>query len=197
MKNRINYYKDKTEQRLFSEGTTLEKAIKNEFDRLNEWINTTGNEFDIFLSHSYLDKKTIYGLYRDFTEMGFSVYVDWIKDRKLDRSKISKQTAAALKERMQQSKCLFYATSNNTSQSIWMPWELGYMDGLNGKVVTFPLLDDDEKEYYLPEYLSLYNYVEKAQIKGKRQSALWVHENDIKYVKLENWLKGQNPYHHE
>jgi hypothetical protein len=194
MKNRINYYKEKTEQRLFSESTTLEKAIKNEFEKLNEWVNAEGNIFDIFLSHSYLDKKIIYGLYQDFKEMGFSVYVDWINDRQLDRSKISIQTAAALRERMQQSKCLFYATSNNSSQSIWMPWELGYMDGLNGKVLTFPLLEEDEDEYYFPEYLSLYNYVEKAQIKGKRQSALWVHEIDKKYVKLDNWLNRQNPF---
>ena len=197
MKNRINYYLNKTKQRLFSENIDIEKAIKDEYERLNEWLNFTGDEFDIFLSHSFMDKKIIYGIYNELTEFGFSVYVDWLKDKELNRNQISKETAYHIKERMQQSKCLFYVTTNNTRQSIWMPWELGYMDGYNGKVVTFPLLKENEYEYYLPEYLELYCYVEKASIKNTRKQALWVHENPDKYVIFNSWLKGENPKYYE
>ena len=116
MKNRINYYLNKTKQRLFSENIDIEKAIKDEYERLNEWLNFTGDEFDIFLSHSFMDKKIIYGIYNELTEFGFSVYVDWLKDKELNRNQISKETAYHIKERMQQSKCLFYVTTNNTRQ---------------------------------------------------------------------------------
>jgi hypothetical protein len=198
MKNRINHYLHKTDQRLFSENIDIEKAINDEFERLNESSMSHGKDtFDIFLSHSYMDKKIIYGVYEEFVEMGYSVYVDWLKDRRLDRRHISKTTAQKLKERMQQSRCLFYITSNNTQESVWMPWELGYMDGYNGKVVTFPLLEDDEEEYYLPEYLDLYYYAEKGRVQTTREMTLWVHENTTKYVKFDQWLNGSIPYYHE
>ena len=44
-------------------------------------------EYDIFLSHSSLDKKLVLTLVNLFNEAGYSVYVDWIEDTQLDRSK--------------------------------------------------------------------------------------------------------------
>lgn len=197
MSNKIQYYREKTSRKLFSEGITIEKAINDEFKKLNEWTTKNVEEFDIFLSHSYLDKQIIYGIYQEFIELGFTVYVDWIHDKELDRSKVNKETAAALKKRMIQSKCLFYATSNNSQNSKWMPWELGYMDGLTEKVVIFPLLEENEYKYKFPEYLALYNYVERKKIQDSIKYALWVFESELKYVKLEKWLTGVKPYLHK
>lgn len=52
--------------------------------------------YDIFLSHSASDTAMIAGLSLELEDLGFSVYVDWIEDPELDRSKVTKKTAKLL-----------------------------------------------------------------------------------------------------
>lgn len=85
--------------------------------------------FDIFLSHSFLDKDEVEGLYIELTRMGFKVYVDWIIDPHLDRTNVTKESATIVKKRLHSSKSLLLAVSINAATSKWMPWELGYVDG--------------------------------------------------------------------
>ena len=49
--------------------------------------------FYIFLSHSFLDKDEVEGLYIELTNQGYSVYVDWIIDPHLDRTNVTKASA--------------------------------------------------------------------------------------------------------
>ena len=46
-----------------------------------------------FFSHSYLDKTLVYAVVDLFNQAGYSVYVDWIEDQQLDRSKVTAATA--------------------------------------------------------------------------------------------------------
>lgn len=152
------------------------------------------DNFDIFLSHSFLDADIILGLKEEIKEMGFSVYIDWIEDSHLDRSKVNKETAELLKKRLKQCKCLFYATSENSAYSKWMPWECGYFDGYRGLVAICPIVEQEGKsEYKGQEYLSLYPYIHKDKPKNKIADTLWVHENNIKYVNFKSWLDGKLP----
>jgi hypothetical protein len=100
-------------------------------------------KFDVFLSHSYLDatmnKAAMLALQAELESFGLTVYVDWIIDRQLDRSQVTKQTARKLRRRMDHCQCLFFATSANSQRSRWMPWELGYMDGRCGRVAILPV----------------------------------------------------------
>lgn len=75
--------------------------------------------FDIFLSHSFLDKEVVKGLYNTLTEQGFSVYVDWIVDSDLNRSFVTKESAEKIRKRMDQSRSLLYAISTNAEMSKW------------------------------------------------------------------------------
>ena len=52
-------------------------------------------DYDIFLSHSSLDKKLVLTLVSLFNEAGYSVYVDWIEDIQLDRSNVNNSTFPA------------------------------------------------------------------------------------------------------
>ena len=92
--------------------------------------------YDIFLSHSFQDARIVKQIYDELTKKGHSVYVDWIEDRHLDRSKVSKHSATVLRNRMNSCRCLIYLTSVSAEKSVWMPWELGYMDA---KQVVYPL----------------------------------------------------------
>jgi hypothetical protein len=132
------------------------------YDAKNLNINEN-DEFDIFLSHSYADRNIIPQLKKTLELMGYKVYVDWINDRLLSRENVTKETADVLQKRMKQSKSLFFATSENSPSSKWMPWELGYFDGIkNKRVAILPIkkYNNNFQENFLgQEYLGLYCWV--------------------------------------
>ena len=131
---------------------------------------STAKSYDIFLSHSYDDGELILGVKKMIEALGVTVYVDWIEDAKLDRSKVTVKTAALLRERMKTCSSLVYAHSANSPHSVWMPWELGYFDGLKSDHVwILPLVADSDSEYKKQEYLGLYPSVEKlASLYGRQ-----------------------------
>lgn len=120
--------------------------------------------FDVFLSHSSRDAQLIYGLRALLMAQGLTVYVDWITDPQLDRSRVSSSTAALLRERMRASKSLIYATSRAASKSRWMPWELGYFDAAKGgdRVSILPIENFGSGSFDGEEYLGLYRTIEKS-----------------------------------
>ena len=152
--------------------------------------------YDIFLSHSFSDADRILKIKRIIEEMGYRTYVDWIDDKQLDRSKVSKETAVVLKSRMKNCNSLFFVTSDNSSSSKWMPWELGYFDGSKGLVAILPIREDDAvtSVYNGQEYLGLYPYVAKAKPEGGTSEVLWIHTNYNEYSRFDSWLKGTMPY---
>jgi hypothetical protein len=98
-----------------------------------------GKTFSIFISHSYLDKELVLGLKLELESLGYSTYVDWIEDNQLDRNSVNKKTAETLRRRMKQCKSLFFATTDNSTNSKWMPWECGYFDALKDRVAICPI----------------------------------------------------------
>src|SRR5690242_9492968 len=144
--------------------------------------------FDIFLSHSSLEAE----------EIGFTVYVDWIQDPELDRSKVSPSTAERLRGRMNQCRSLLYAASPSATDSKWMPWELGYFDGIKGRVAILPVLERDPgtEVFHGQEYLGLYPYVTKDRARKTQQLTLWVLTDSQTYVSFQEWLEGREPSSH-
>lgn len=126
--------------------------------------------FDIFLSHSISDAELVLGVKRLLEQSGFAVYVDWDTDSQLDRSKVSPETADLLRRRMKQSKSLLYLATESASSSKWMPWELGYFDGLRAGLVAIMPITDNEGDVYLgQEYLGLYPKVTKETYADTKQ----------------------------
>lgn len=152
------------------------------------------SQFDIFLSHSYLDKELLVGTIEYLEKMGYTVYIDWKHDTHLSRNNITKQTAAKLRERIAQSKALFFATTSSASDSMWMPWELGYMDGKHDRCAILPISERDTSSnlYQGQEYLAIYPYV-TAEEDTKGKNRLWVHEDPQTYVTFEGWVSGKQP----
>lgn len=156
-------------------------------------------KFDIFLSHSYSDKEYIAELKRILECYGYSVYVDWITDGKtLSRDDVSKDTAKLIRMRMKNSNSMIFATSSNSPNSKWMPWELGCFDGLkNSKIAILPITDSDNEDFKGQEYLALYPYITEEGIQEKNTKTLWINETNTKYVSFKNWLhENQEPYVH-
>lgn len=118
--------------------------------------------FDIFLSHSSDDAVTIAGIKAILERDGSRVYVDWMDDPQLDRSRVSVATADVLRKRMRASASLVYVSSQASTASRWMPWELGYFDGMrSGRVAILPLVQSSDAEFSGIEFVGLYPKIER------------------------------------
>lgn len=147
---------------------------------------------DIFLSHAYADREIVLGVALMIEDLGYSVYLDWRDDPYLDRSKVSPETAAKLRARMKASRCLFYSTTSNASDSKWMPWELGFKDGDNTRVAVLPVVQYATTSYQGQEYLGIYPYVDAANDSSGKQR-LWVRRSSTCYANFDSWLDGVEP----
>jgi hypothetical protein len=122
-----------------------------------------GSGFDIFLSHSLQDAQIVLGIREILQRSGQRVYVDWIDDPLLDRSKVSAATASRLRERMNQCRSLVYAASESATNSKWMPWELGYFDGRkSAEAVAIMPIVSREGGSVGQEYIDLYPKIERG-----------------------------------
>jgi hypothetical protein len=148
--------------------------------------------FDIFLSHAFDDKELILGVALVLEDLGHTVYLDWRDDPTMDRRNVNATTAETLRYRMNQSRCLFYATTENSSSSKWMPWELGYKDGESSRCAILPIQATLPRSFKGQEYLGIYPYVtqEKDTI---QEEQLWVRRSATCYVLFEAWLAGSLP----
>jgi hypothetical protein len=157
----------------------------------------SGGRYDIFLSHSFLDADDVLLLKEYLESLDLTVFVDWIESPELDRTEVTPETAAYLRSVIDRSSSLLYAISANASKSRWMPWELGYGDGVHGRVAIVPITDQQtaSEAYTGQEYLGLYPYVTLTDDnRGVRK--LWVNESASTYVNLKSWLNGAVPKYH-
>ena len=153
--------------------------------------------YDAFLSHSYSDRTTILGIKQYLEGRHISVFVDWIAAKQLDRTRVTKNTAATLKDWMDHCRCLIYACTPNSAESVWMPWELGYFDGTKSLVAILPLTETKKHDdaYKGREYLGVYPYISDTRnVAG--QPWLWINETADRYVRFDLWLQGHKPYDH-
>jgi hypothetical protein len=187
-----------SEQDLRARATGFDKLAEAALSKSIKDHAAQGARFDVFLSHSALDKDVIRGLWHYLQEeFGFSVYVDWIIDPDLDRAKVTPATAERLRKRLGQSSVLLYAASLNSQGSKWMPWELGYFDALRSRAAVIPVSKTSQPNEVHKgiEYLGLYPYVtEEGTNSGKM--TLWVNRDETTYVWLKSWVEGKNPVTH-
>lgn len=168
-----------------------EETLKN-FSKVD-----SNKKYDIFLSHSYKDKKAVAGLLDLLSKKyNYTIYVDWIEDKALNRECVNRKTAQRLRERMRNCRCLLYATSDNATYSKWMPWEVGLMDGINGKVAICPFVSASDPSFNGQEYLNIYPTLDEKYIQNTMKKCLWINDKNGEYVKFDSWLNDATPYNH-
>lgn len=159
---------------------------------LSETTATAHDTFDVFLSHSSAEPESILlGIFCMLEDRGLSVYVDKYSDPNLSPDQVTADTAQVLRERMHQSNALLYLYSQYSKRSRWMPWELGFFDGLNGKVGVIPVTRDQEEDFKGEEYLSLYPYVDVARLKNSESQIFWINRDPTTYARLNEWTRDE------
>jgi len=148
--------------------------------------------FDVFLSHSYLDARLIVGVKTLLEESEhLSVYVDWQSDPQLIRSAVTSETADLLRTRMKHCSSLIYVATNNTTNSRWMPWELGYFDGFRPEhTAILPLMKSINTEFDAQEYLGLYPKLEVIPFKdGGDHLGIWVDTEKLMATIIQSFVR--------
>jgi hypothetical protein len=161
----------------------------NEKARLFSDARQNTTRFDIFLSHSFLDKDEVEGIYIELTSKGYSVYVDWIIDPDLNRNNVTKESAELIRKRMRSSESLLLAISDNAHLSTWIPWELGFLDGQQSRCSLFPVAKNDlaKTTFDRKEYLLLYPYIKVAELDYRKEIILT--ESSNVYTTLNDWVR--------
>ena len=140
--------------------------IPNEIDTPEELLKQIYNSqleqmksFDIFLSHSSIDKDELLKLKVILNCSKINVYVDWVNDRNaLKRELTNVDTAKVIIERLKVSKSMMYVHTEASLSSKWTPWELGYFHALNKKICIYT----PDCNVTKPPYLDIYP---KANVK--------------------------------
>lgn len=162
---------------------------------LRESVRASANEdsFDVFLSHASEDSEIVLGVREILVGLGLKVYIDWIDDPQLDRGNVTAENADMLRRRMKQSKSLIFLTTKSSVSSKWMPWELGYFDGMkSGFIGILPVIDYAGGSFSGQEYIGLYPLVEKLPLTGGGGSRFCVVERSRKgYRFLDDFARGQ------
>lgn len=159
--------------------TAASTYLKNRAEEF-DW----SKQYDVFLSHAFTDARIVRQIRRRLIDEGLTVYVDWIEDKHLSRSQVSSHTAFVLRNRMNNCESIIYLTSEAAEKSVWMPWELGYMDAKNKKVAIAPILDDDEAEFSGREYLGIYPSIQISE------TSMLAYQSDGKFKGISAWSRN-------
>jgi hypothetical protein len=147
--------------------------------------------YDVFLSHSIRDAeivlgvKTILETARRFTLIGYMTLI-WIEPMS------PKSRRIPIRRRMRQCAMLVYIHTKNSPDSKWMPWELGYFDGLKGKVAIFQITRSGNDEFRGQEYLGLYPYIDRARADSDQRELLWANRNQNEYATFDAYKRDIN-----
>lgn len=108
-----------------------------------------------FLCHSHKDMTLVRGFVNYVKQKGWRVYIDWM-DNSLP-SKPDRRTAAAIKNRIEQTNLFIFLATENSMASRWCPWEIGYADGVKDlEKILIAETRDHSGNYHGNEYLGLY-----------------------------------------
>ena len=129
-------------------------------------------QYDIFLSHAAQDEREVDDVRSILFGAGFNVYCDRYDDPLLDRRNVTADTANKLRERMRRCNAMVYVVTQHSSASKWMPWELGFFDGIRGKVLVYPVDEAAETAAKSQEYLKLFKNLKPGSLTQQLQSEL-------------------------
>lgn len=145
-------------------------------------LNSYEAEVTIFLSHSHKDRELIKPTLAFLRSHGVKLYVDWMDEGMPDV--VSGETAKKLKERIQQQKKFLVLVTENSNDSRWVPWELGYADPTKGMdhIASFPVTESGDFTHN--EYLRIYPKIQFVA------DIWWVWREDPQNLtRLEQWLR--------
>ena len=113
-----------------------------------------------FLCHSHKDRNLAEGVQKWLSERGCDIYIDW-QDEELP-SRPNRTTAIKIQKKIRETDRFFYLATQNSSNSKWCPWEIGYADAKKGHHSIIIIPTSNYNGSYGQEYLNLYRHIHKT-----------------------------------
>jgi len=117
-------------------------------------LNSSDVDATLFLSHSHKDKDLIQPAIAFLRSQGVKVYVDWMDEGMPEV--VSGDTARKIKQKITEHKKFLVLVSENSKDSRWVPWELGFADPTKGMahIASFPVAE--KEDFVQNEYMKIY-----------------------------------------
>ncbi|WP_112196663.1 TIR domain-containing protein [Pseudomonas sp. LG1E9] len=178
-----------TEAEVIARSRTVSRSTK--LIKSSNEAYASSETFDVFLSHSSNEpSEIIFGIKGLLEDAQLKVYLDKVDDPQMSPAHVTPETAEILRVRMRQSRSLLYVYSRHSTQSRWMPWELGFFDGVKGTVGILPVVQHTQNIFKGEEYLGVYPYVDFVGVANSSDKKLWINSSVNEYADLARWVKG-------
>jgi hypothetical protein len=144
--------------------------------------STDSAQVTMFLSHSHRDRELISPAIAFFRSHGVVIYVDWMDEGMPDV--VSGETAKRIKARIGEHRKFVVLVTENSKDSRWVPWELGYADPTRGmeNIASFPV--SEGVDFSQNEYMKIYPKIQYVN------NIWWVWKDDpLELTRLEEWLR--------
>lgn len=155
----------------------------------------------VFLSHSHQDADLVLAAVNFLLTLGVEVYVDWL-DSSMP-SITSGETASKIKGKIKECDRFAVLLSENSVGSKWVPWELGYADGVKdiNKIAIMPIRRNQytsDSAFDGLEYMSLYPVIKEGFLDGNIFASVFLPkrlgETGKGYKVDEYWLRSGKVY---
>lgn len=115
----------------------------------------------VFLSHSHKDAEYVKRAAAFLKSLGVEVYVDWLDDGMPETT--SPQTAKKLKEKISEHQKFILLATENSKDSKWVPWELGFADTKKGmgNIAILPIAESSTS-YKGTEFIGIYPIIRRS-----------------------------------
>lgn len=145
-------------------------------------LNSASAQVTIFLSHSSKDRELLKPTISFLRSHGVSVYVDWMDEGMPDV--VSGETAKRIKAKIRDQKKFMVIVTENSKDSRWIPWELGFADPVKGMEHIAILPISDNGSFAQNEYMKIYPKIQRVN------DIWWVWIDDpTSLTQLTDWLK--------
>lgn len=147
----------------------------------------------IFLSHSHKDADLVRAAIAFLLNQGYEIYVDWL-DPEMP-TVTSAKTASLIKTKIKDNDKFVVLLSSSAKDSKWVPWELGYADGVKSMsdIAILPILRNTTDSFSGIEYMDLYPKIGVDVIGSYRKTVI---EKDITKASprllKEGWINTSN-----
>jgi len=143
-------------------------------------------EVSLFISHSHHDKPLVNDVAEYLASFGVKVYLDWL-DKDMPAT-TGRETAERLRAKIKSNEKFLLAASEHALDSVWVPWELGYADGIKSErtnmIATLPITAVDTEKWAGNEYVGLY-----PRIRVENDQDIVCEPGSTTGIPLGDWLR--------
>lgn len=135
--------------------------------------------YDIFLSHSSIDRELVISIAHELNDYHCHVYIDWLSDREdLARPKVNDDVPAVLVERMRASRVFVLVLTKNSVVSSWVKWEIEFFAEIGKRIVILGIGENIDE---WPEFVRPYPII-------RRESGGYHVISDGKRMDFDLWI---------